>query len=151
MRAVIQCVSRASVVVNDEEPRKINRGIVVLLGIGDDDNLEIIPKLAEKCANLRIFEDSNGKLNCSAVELGYDALVVSNFTLYGDTRKGKRPSYIHAAKPPLSVEAYGLFLQEMEKQGLRSVQHGEFGANMQIELVNEGPTTIIIDTDDWIK
>ena len=151
MRAVIQRVSRASVVVNGGEPRAIGPGIVILLGVGEQDTLAIVPKLAEKCAQLRIFEDDAGKLNRSAAELGYSALVVSNFTLYGDTARGRRPSFIRAAKPPLSVEAYEAFLREMQRQGLKQVQHGEFGADMQVSLVNDGPVTIVIDTDDWAK
>ena len=151
MRAVIQGVTEASVVVNGGAPRSIGPGIVVLLGVGDTDTLDIVPKLAEKCACLRIFEDDAGKLNRSAADLGYSAMVVSNFTLYGDTRKGKRPSYIRAAKPPLSVDAYELFLTEMGKHGLKEVQHGEFGADMKLSLCNNGPTTIIIDTDEWKK
>lgn len=149
MRAVIQRVSRASVTVNGGEPRSIGRGIVILLGVGDTDTLDIVPKLAEKCAHLRIFEDEQGKLNRSAAELGYSALVVSNFTLYGDTARGRRPSFIRAAKPPLSVDAYEAFLKEMAAQGLAAVEHGEFGADMQVDLVNDGPVTIWIDTDDW--
>lgn len=97
------------------------------------------------------FEDENGKLNRSAVELGYSALVVSNFTLYGDTAKGKRPSFIHAAKGELAVPCYEKFLEEMGHQGLKDVQHGEFGADMKIDLVNDGPVTIVIDTDEWKK
>lgn len=149
MRAVIQRVTSASVVVEGGEPRAIGPGIMVLLGIKDTDDLTIVPKLAEKCAHLRIFEDENGKLNKSAVELGYSALVVSNFTLYGATKKGKRPSFIAAAKPPLSIDAYNLFLEKMEQQGLKEVKHGEFGADMQVSLVNDGPVTIIVDTDEW--
>lgn len=149
MRAVIQRVTSASVVVEGGEPRAIGPGIMVLLGIKDTDDLAIVPKLAEKCAHLRIFEDENGKLNKSAVELGYSALVVSNFTLYGATKKGKRPSFIAAAKPPLSIDAYNLFLEKMEQQGLKEVKHGEFGADMQVSLVNDGPITIIVDTDEW--
>ena len=98
MRAVIQRVTRASVAVNGGEPRPIGPGLVILLGVRDTDDIAIVPKLAEKCAHLRIFEDEDGKLNRSAVELGYSALVVSNFTLYGDTSRGKRPSFSHAAK-----------------------------------------------------
>lgn len=149
MRAVIQRVTSASVVVEGGEPRAIGPGIMVLLGIKDTDDLAIVPKLAEKCAHLRIFEDENGKLNKSAVELGYSALIVSNFTLYGATKKGKRPSFIAAAKPPLSIDAYNLFLEKMEQQGLKEVKHGEFGADMQVSLVNDGPITIIVDTDEW--
>ena len=147
MRAVIQCVRKADVSVNGGEPRAIGPGIVILLGVKDTDTLDIVPKLAEKCANLRVFPDEEGKLNKSAVDLGYSALVVSNFTLYGDTKKGKRPSYITAAKPPLSIDAYDLFLAEMEKQGLKEVKHGEFGADMLVNIANDGPVTIVIDTE----
>ena len=150
MRAVLQRVSRASVIVNGGEPRKIGPGLVILLGVRDTDTLEVVPKLAEKCAHLRIFPDEAGKLNRSAVELGYEALVVSNFTLYGDSSRGKRPSFIHAAKGETAKSAYDAFLQElMNTQGLKDVQHGEFGADMQVSLVNDGPVTIIIDTDEW--
>ena len=149
MRAVIQCVRKADVSVNGGEPRAIGPGIVILLGVKDTDTLDIVPKLAEKCANLRVFPDEEGKLNKSAVDLGYSALVVSNFTLYGDTKKGKRPSFITAAKPPLSIDAYDLFLAEMEKQGLKEVKHGEFGADMLVNIANDGPVTIVIDTDQW--
>ena len=149
MRAVIQAVSSASVRVNGGEPRPIGPGLVILLGVKDTDTLDIIPKLAEKCAGLRIFPDEEGKLNLSAKDLGYSALVVSQFTLYCNTRKGFRPSFIKAAKPPLSVDAYEQFLAEMERQGLKEIQHGEFGADMQVALVNEGPCTIVIDTDEW--
>lgn len=149
MRAVIQRVTSASVVVDGGAPRPIGPGLVILLGVKDTDTLAIVPKLAEKCAHLRIFSDEAGKLNKSAVELGYSALVVSNFTLYGDTKKGKRPSYITAAKPPLSIDAYELFLAEMEKQGLKEVKHGEFGADMLVNIANDGPVTIVIDTDQW--
>lgn len=149
MRAVVQAVSSASVRVEGGEARAIGPGLVILLGVRDTDTLDIVPKLAEKCAGLRIFKDDGGKLNRSARDLGYSALVVSQFTLYGDTKKGMRPSFIRAAKKPLSVDAYELFLAEMGRQGLREVQHGEFGAEMQVSLVNEGPCTIILDTDEW--
>lgn len=151
MRAVIQRVTEASVTVNGGPARPIGPGLVILLGVRETDDPAIVPKLAEKCAHLRIFEDDAGKLNRSAVELGYEALMVSNFTLYGDTTKGKRPSFSHAAKADLAVPCYERFLTEMGKQGLRSVQHGEFGADMQIHLVNDGPVTIVIDTDEWKK
>lgn len=151
MRAVIQRVSEASVTVNGGPKRQIGPGLVILLGVKDTDTLDIVPRLAEKCAGLRIFSDSEGKLNCSARELGLSALVVSNFTLYGDTRKGMRPSFIRAAKKPLSVDAYDRFVAELSRQGLKAVQHGEFGADMQIALVNDGPVTIVMDTDEWKK
>jgi D-tyrosyl-tRNA(Tyr) deacylase len=155
MRAVIQRVSTAGVTiyesadVPDGTCRSIGAGIVILLGVGETDTLAIVPKLAEKCAQLRIFSDAEGKMNLSAAQLGLSALVVSNFTLYGDTAHGKRPSFSHAARVPLSVEAYEAFLRQMEQQGLKEVEHGEFGADMKLSLVNDGPVTIVIDTDDW--
>lgn len=149
MRAVIQRVSAASVSVNGGAPRAIGRGLVILLGVRDTATLELCPKLAQKCAGLRIFDDADGKLNLSAETLGLQALVVSNFTLYGDTRKGKRPSFIAAAKPPLAVDAYEAFVAELRKTGLSDVQTGEFGAEMQVSLTNDGPITIVIDTDEW--
>ena len=151
MRAIIQRVTGASVIVNGGEPRVIGPGLVILLGVRETDTLDVVPKLAEKCANLRIFSDENGKLNLSAVSLGYSALVVSNFTLYGETTKGKRPSFVHAASGALAVDAYEAFLAEMGRQGLKEVQHGEFGADRQLTLTNDGPVTIFIDTDDWKK
>ena len=151
MRAIIQRVTGASVIVNGGEPRVIGPGLVILLGVRETDTLDVVPKLAEKCANLRIFSDENGKLNLSAVSLGYSALVVSNFTLYGETTKGKRPSFVHAASGALAVDAYEAFLAEMGRQVLKEVQHGEFGADMQLTLTNDGPVTIFIDTDDWKK
>ena len=151
MRAIIQRVTGASVIVNGGEPRVIGPGLVILLGVRETDTLDVVPKLAEKCANLRIFSDENGKLNLSAVSLGYSALVVSNFTLYGETTKGKRPGFVHAASGALAVDAYEAFLAEMGRQGLKEVQHGEFGADMQLTLTNDGPVTIFIDTDDWKK
>ena len=151
MRAILQRVTGASVIVNGGEPRVIGPGLVILLGVRETDTLDIVPKLAEKCANLRIFSDENGKLSLSAVSLGYSALVVSNFTLYGETTKGKRPSFVHAASGALAVDAYEAFLAEMGRQGLKEVQHGEFGADMQLTLTNDGPVTIFIDTDDWKK
>ena len=149
MRAIIQRVSSASVVVNGGTPRSIGPGLMILLGVRDGDDPAIIPKLANKCAGLRIFNDDEGKLNRSAVELGYSALVVSNFTLYGDTSRGKRPSFIRAAKGEPARAAYEAFLKELSAQGLAAVQHGEFGADMQVSLVNDGPVTIVMDTDEW--
>ena len=151
MRAVIKRVTGASVTVNGGPARSIGPGLVILLGVRETDDPAVIPKLAEKCAHLRIFEDEAGKLNRSAAELGYEALVVSNFTLYGDTSRGKRPSFTHAARPDLAVPCYEQFLAELGSQGLRGVQHGEFGADMQVRLCNDGPVTIVIDTDEWKK
>ena len=107
--------------------------------------------MVKKLLGLRIFEDENGKTNLDIHTVGGSLLLISQFTLYADCKHGNRPSFIKAAKPPLSVDAYELFLAEMAKHGLKDVQHGEFGAHMQVSLVNEGPCTIIIDTDEWKK
>ena len=151
MRAVLTRVKSASVTVDGKTIGQIGQGFLILLGITHEDTEAQAVKLADKLVGLRIFEDEDGKLNRSAVELGYSALVVSNFTLYGDTAKGKRPSFIHAAKGELAVPCYEKFLEEMGHQGLKDVQHGEFGADMKIDLVNDGPVTIVIDTDEWKK
>ncbi|MEF9970586.1 MAG: D-aminoacyl-tRNA deacylase [Ruthenibacterium sp.] len=151
MKAVIQRVLNASVTINHQETRSINRGIVILLGVQDTDTPAICQKLAVKCAGLRIFDDENGDLNVSAEENGYEAMVVSNFTLYGDTKKGRRPSFLAAAKPPLSVDCYEAFIAHLKNTALAHVVTGEFGADMQIALVNDGPITIVIETDDWKK
>ena len=151
MRAVLTRVKSASVAVDGKTIGQIGQGFLILLGITHEDTEAQAVKLADKLVGLRIFEDEDGKLNRSAVELGYSALVVSNFTLYGDTARGKRPSFSHAAKGELAVPCYEKFLDEMNRQGLQEVKHGEFGADMQIDLVNDGPVTIVIDTDEWKK
>ncbi len=151
MKAVLQRVRGASVVVNGGEPRTIGPGLVILLGVSETDSPDLCSKLAQKCAGLRIFDDENGNLNLSAEDKGYEAMIVSNFTLYGDTRKGKRPSFIRAAKPPLSVDCYNEFVRQMKNTGLTGIVTGEFGADMQISLVNDGPVTIVIETDDWTR
>lgn len=151
MKAVLQRVRGASAVVNGGEPRTIGPGLVILLGVSETDSPALCAKLAQKCAGLRIFDDENGNLNLSAEDKGYEAMIVSNFTLYGDTRKGKRPSFIRAAKPPLSVDCYNEFVRQMKNTGLTGIVTGEFGADMQISLVNDGPVTIVIETDDWTR
>lgn len=151
MRAVLTRVNSASVAIDGEVVGKIGKGFLILLGVGPDDTEKECRYLAEKALGLRIFTDENDKMNLGLDAVGGEVLVVSQFTLYGDTKKGYRPSFIKAAKPPLSVDAYELFLAEMAKHGLKDVQHGEFGAHMQVSLVNEGPCTIIIDTDEWKK
>ena len=147
MRAVIQRVTEASVTVNGGEPRAIGPGLVILLGVKDGEDTAIIPKLAAKCANLRIFEDDAGKLNRSAAELGYSALVVSNFTLGADCKKGTRPSFSDAAAPAEAIPLYELFVEECRRLGVKEVKTGEFGADMKVSLVNDGPVTIILDSD----
>ena len=149
MITVLQRVQHAKVEVDGKTVGATEQGLLILLGVAEGDTRVEADKLVKKIANLRIFEDENGKMNLSLLDIGGGVLVVSQFTLYGDTRKGFRPSFIKAAKPPLAVDAYELFLAEMNQQGLKEVQHGEFGADMQVSLVNEGPCTIVIDTDEW--
>ena len=145
MRAVIQAVSSASVRVEGGEPRAIGPGIMILLGVKDTDTLDIVPKLADKCAGLRIFPDAEGKLNLSARDLGYSALVVSQFTLYADL-KSRRPGFSKAAKPDVAIPLYKEFLDACRSRGFQ-VEHGQFGADMQVASVNDGPVTLLFDTD----
>ena len=149
MRAVVTRVKNAKVTIEGKVNGEIGQGFLVLLGVGPADTEAQAVRLADKICGLRIFEDEAGKMNRNLEAVGGSLLVVSQFTLYGDTRKGFRPSFIKAAKPPLAVDAYELFLAEMNRQGLKEVQHGEFGADMQVSLVNEGPCTIVMDTDEW--
>ena len=150
MRAVIQAVSSASVRVNGGEPRPIGPGLVILLGVKDTDTLDIVPKLAEKCAGLRIFKDENDKLNLSAKDLGYSALVVSQFTLYADCRKGNRPSFIGAGAPAEADRLYEYFMDRCRTH-VDKVEHGRFGADMKVSLVNDGPFTLMLDSRELFK
>jgi D-aminoacyl-tRNA deacylase len=145
MRAVIQRVSQASVKVNQEVVGEIQQGLCVLLGIHRDDSVDKIPWLAEKITGLRIFEDSEGKMNLSLEEVKGSMLIVSQFTLYGDCQKGRRPSFIEAARPEIAIPLYEKFIHSVKMLGI-PVQTGIFGAQMQVELVNQGPVTIILDT-----
>ena len=147
MRAVLQRVSRASVSVDGDITGEIGRGILVLLGVSIDDTDKEAAFLVEKTLNLRIFEDADGKMNLSLLDVGGDLLVVSQFTLYGDTRKGRRPSYIKAARPEDANRLYELFV-ELARLSCEKVATGRFRAMMDVELVNDGPVTIILDTDD---
>lgn len=149
MKVVLQRIARASVTINGGETRSVGPGLLLLVGVSVTDDAAIAEKMAQKCAELRIFDDEQGNLNLSAAEQGLSALVVSNFTLQADTRKGRRPSFINAAKPPLSIDLYAGFVAALKKQGLKEVKTGEFGAEMQVELVNDGPITIVLDSDDW--
>jgi D-aminoacyl-tRNA deacylase len=146
MRAVIQRVTRASVEVKQEIVGQIGRGLLVFLGVESADSREDILWLAGKIARLRIFSDENGAMNLSVQDLAGDLLVVSQFTLFASTRKGNRPSFLHAAEPEQANQLYEEFCQQLESEIARPVRRGIFGANMQIDLVNEGPVTIWIDT-----
>jgi D-tyrosyl-tRNA(Tyr) deacylase len=145
MRAVVQRVSRAKVTVNEFVCGEIGLGLLVLLGVGKEDAEVDAVYLAEKVAGLRIFEDENGKMNRSLQDVGGSVLAVSQFTLYGDVRKGKRPSFDDAAPPEPAKRLYELFVQQIQASGLRC-ETGRFQEMMQVELVNEGPVTILLDS-----
>lgn len=149
MRAVVQRVSSARVAVDGRISGEIRAGLVVLLGVGRSDNPESAAYLAEKIANLRIFADAAGKMNRSLLETAGSVLVVSQFTLYGDTRGGRRPSYIQAASPEEANRLYEEFVQAMRAAGV-TVATGVFQAHMQVELVNDGPVTILLDSEKTI-
>ena len=146
MRAVIQRVTRASVAVNGGAPRPIGPGLVILLGVRDTDDSAIVPKLAEKCAHLRIFEDENGKMNRSLEDVKGQLLIVSQFTLYGSCKKGRRPEFLSAARPEVAIPLYEKFVQLCRDKGFHT-ETGEFGAYMQVESLNDGPVTLVVDTD----
>lgn len=146
MRAVVQRVSRAKVTVEDEVIGEIGDGLVVLLGVSSNDSESDADYLVEKIVNLRIFTDADGKMNCSLLENGGGLLVVSQFTLYGDTRRGRRPSFIDAASPVDADRLYEYFVSESQKR-IDRVQTGRFQAMMDVELVNDGPVTIILDSE----
>lgn len=147
MRAVIQRARNASVTVNGEVVGSINHGLVVLLGVTHTDTEEDIEYLVRKIVNLRIFEDEEGKMNLSLKDVKGQILSISQFTLYADTRRGRRPSFVDAAKPDLAKELYDEFNKKLEKEGV-TVATGEFGAMMDVSLTNVGPVTILIDSDD---
>ncbi len=146
MRAVVQRVSRARVTVGDRLVGECGPGVLVLLGIAPDDGPAQVPWLADKVANLRIFNDGEGKMNLSLLETGGAALVVSQFTLYGDARKGRRPSFIRAAQGPEAEAVFEDVIAAFRGLGIETAT-GEFGAMMDVELVNEGPVTILLDSD----
>lgn len=148
MRAVIQRVSEASVRVAGELVGQIDSGLLILIGVGPLDDPAAADMLAEKIANLRIFADEAGRFNRSLIEVGGAALVVSQFTLFADTRKGRRPSFIDAAPPEIAAPLVDTFAAALRRHGMR-VATGAFGAHMQVALVNDGPVTITLDTEQW--
>lgn len=144
MRVVLQRVSRASVRIGDRVAGQIGRGLLLLVGFKADDSEDILEWMADKVVGLRIFSDDEGKMNRSIDETGGALLVVSQFTLYGDARKGRRPSFIDAAPPPIAIPLYERFLALL-RQRVASVETGEFGAMMDVELVNDGPVTLLLE------
>ena len=146
MRAVIQRVTRASVAIEGKEKAKIENGFLVLLGIEDADSTYDVSWLAGKIAKLRVFSDAEGLMDLSLDDIHGDIIVVSQFTLFAATKKGNRPSYIRAARPEKAIPLYELFVKTLQTEIQGSVQTGEFGADMKVDLLNDGPVTIIIDT-----
>lgn len=151
MKAVIQRVSSASVTIDGTTVGAIKKGYLILLGVAEDDTEKDADLLAKKTAALRIFEDEAGKMNLSLLDIGGSALVVSQFTLLADTKKGNRPSFIRAADPEKAVPLYERFMSQLQENGIQTLAHGEFGADMKVSLVNDGPVTILYDTVQWIK
>ena len=146
MRAVLQRVTRACVRVGGETVGEIGGGLVVLLGVARDDTAEDARYLAEKTLSLRVFDDAEGRMNLSVLDAGGGLLVVSQFTLYGDARKGRRPSWFDAAPPELAESLYELFVAEARRGGAARVETGSFRSMMEVELVNDGPVTILLDS-----
>jgi D-tyrosyl-tRNA(Tyr) deacylase len=146
MRVVIQRVSEAAVKIDGTIVGEISKGLLVLLGIAQEDTQQDALYLIQKLINLRIFSDADGKMNLSVQDCDGELLVVSQFTLYADTKKGNRPSYIRAARPEQAIPLYEFFLKELQKQFQGRIQTGHFGADMKVSLINDGPVTIIIDS-----
>ncbi len=146
MKILIQRVSKASVSVDDKTVGNINKGLLILLGIGNDDTTEDIQWLVNKIINLRVFADKNGIMNLSLHSINGDALIISQFTLMASTKKGNRPSYIKAANPEISIPLYEQFVSHLENILGKKVETGVFGADMKVHLVNDGPVTIVIDS-----
>jgi len=150
MKAVIQRVSSANVIVEGEKVAEIGQGLLILIGISESDSQEDIAWLSKKIANIRIFNDSDGVMNNSLIDIKGDAIVVSQFTLQASTKKGNRPSYMKAAKPEISKPIYKSFVNQFEQEISKKVQTGIFGADMKVSLLNDGPVTIVFDTENKI-
>ena len=147
MRALIQRVTQASVVINGKEKDKIKQGLVIFLGVEDNDSLEDITYLTHKISRMRIFNDEGGKMNLSMVDFMHTkAMVISQFTLFADTRKGNRPSYVRAGKPEFARMMYEMFILQLEKETNTKIALGVFGADMKVSLTNDGPVTIWMDS-----
>ena len=151
MKAVIQRVLNAKVTVNEQITGEIGKGFLVLLGVMEGDTESEMKLMAKKVAQLRVFEDENEKMNLSLGDVGGSVLVVSQFTLCADVSHGRRPSFIRSARPEKANKLYEQFVGELHEWGIDNVQTGIFGADMAVELLNDGPVTIIMDTDEWKK
>jgi D-tyrosyl-tRNA(Tyr) deacylase len=149
MKFVIQRVREAAVKVDDKTVGSIGNGLLVLVGISNSDDIHIADKMIDKMTKLRIFEDENGKTNLSISEVGGEFLIISQFTLYADCKKGNRPSFINAGKPEMANELYEYIISEVGKKGFKT-EHGIFGADMKVSLINDGPFTILLDSNEII-
>ncbi|MEN8857615.1 MAG: D-aminoacyl-tRNA deacylase [Flavobacteriaceae bacterium] len=150
MKAVIQRVTKASVTINEKTVASIQNGMLVLLGIEDEDTQEDIVWLSKKIVNLRIFNDENAVMNTSLIDTNGDAIVVSQFTLHASTKKGNRPSYLKASMPSVAIPLYKNFINRFQQELGKEIQTGEFGADMKVTIINDGPVTIIIDSKNKI-
>lgn len=150
MKFVIQRVSSASVTVQGQMIGEIGNGLLVLMGVSQSDTYDIADKMANKLIRLRIFEDAEGKTNCSIKEIDGNLLIISQFTLYADCRKGNRPSFVNAGAPDMANELYEYVISKC-KEEIPVVEHGSFGANMEVSLVNHGPFTIVLDSDEIVR
>ena len=148
MKIILQRVTAASVLIDGTQTRQIENGLLILLGIRDGDTQAIASFMADKTANLRIFEDANQNMNLSLLDVGGGAMIVSNFTLYANSRKGRSPSFIEAARPETAEPVYRHFIAALRECGIKRVETGEFGADMAVTLTNDGPVTIILDSDE---
>ncbi len=151
MKAVLQRVTHAQVVVDNELVSKIENGFLVLLGVTNDDTKEDADVLSKKIANLRVFEDENGKMNLSLIDTCGSVLVVSQFTLLADCKKGRRPSFVNAGAPDIADELYEYFCKRIKSDGIENVKKGIFGADMKVSLLNDGPVTILLDSKELIR
>ncbi|WP_300392817.1 D-aminoacyl-tRNA deacylase [Fusobacterium sp.] len=148
MRAVVQRVTSAEVKIDGNSVGKIDKGFLVLLGVTHSDTMKDVEWLANKIKGLRVFEDEEGKMNLGLDDIKGDILIVSQFTLYGNCLKGKRPSFIEAARPEVAIPLYEKFIETFKTFGLNKVEHGVFGADMKVSLLNDGPVTLIVDTPE---
>jgi D-tyrosyl-tRNA(Tyr) deacylase len=153
MRALVQRVSEAGVYIDKEKYiAEIEKGIVILLGIKNDDSVEDIFFVADKCSNLRIFEDENEKMNLALKDINGEVLIISQFTLYGDAQKGNRPCFIEAARPEIAIPLYEKFISRMKSNlGEEKIKTGIFGAMMQVKIINDGPVTILVESKQQVR
>ena len=151
MRVVLQVVKNASVTIDEKIYSQINEGFLLLVGFTGEDTEEVVRKVIDKIISLRVFMDENGKTNLAFLDLNKEIMCVSQFTLYADIKKGRRPSFINAMPPETASHYYDIYCEKLKELGVSHVAKGIFGADMQVSLINDGPVTIVLDTDVWTK